>query len=186
MCSQISHTYKKDNKCLKTIFNLNIIGDRILMVDSIKLEGFTHKQAVQTLCEAPPFCKLVIERGVIIPSRPASTGSRMSQRSESELKAISMQVKRLRDEPGTTGASGSSTDDINVLEMSATAGTGDFRAGQVESDVIVSVEEMQIDQDLGQEQRNLVMAINQLYKTFVTEGENIWGLILRSFFLFKK
>lgn len=37
-------------------------GDRILEVDNIDLTGFTHKQAVEALCSAPPFCKLLIER----------------------------------------------------------------------------------------------------------------------------
>ena len=43
--------------------------------------------------------------------------------------------------------------------------------GQVESDVIVSVEDMQIDPDLSHEQRNLVMAINEIYESLVTNGE---------------
>ena len=39
-----------------------IPGDRILEVDSVDLTGYTHKQAVEALCNAPPFCKLLIER----------------------------------------------------------------------------------------------------------------------------
>ncbi|KAL4240657.1 Protein tyrosine phosphatase [Mactra antiquata] len=37
-------------------------GDRILEVDNISMEGYTHKQAVEALCSAPPFCKLLIAR----------------------------------------------------------------------------------------------------------------------------
>ncbi|KAL3876548.1 hypothetical protein ACJMK2_034389 [Sinanodonta woodiana] len=46
-------------------------GDRILEVNDVTMIGMTHKQAVETLKNAPPLCKLVIER----PGSASSTKS---------------------------------------------------------------------------------------------------------------
>ena len=84
---------------------------------------------------------------------------------------MSTQAKRLKDGPDAPHAMGSLTDDVNVLELSQTGGTGEFRAGQIDPGDLVNVEEMLIDPGLSQEQRNLAVAINQLYETFITNGE---------------
>lgn len=45
-------------------------------MDSVSLNGFTHREAVEALCNAPPFCKLLIERSPR--SRNSSVGSHKS------------------------------------------------------------------------------------------------------------
>ena len=81
--------------------------------------------------------------------------------------------QRLQEKPSIPVAPESSTEHVNVLEMSLTAGTVEFRTGEVEPDVRVSVDEMQIDQNLSWERRNLLLAINQLYESFITKGESV-------------
>ena len=151
------------------------------MVDNKKLEGFTHKQAVETLCEAPTHCRLVLERGVIPRSRHSSTSSHQSQRSDrglieqQALKATQVhpQVQRLRDEPAQLAVSESPTAQVKVLEMSLTSTTADDIADdEGEEDEQVAVDEMQIEQGLSQENRQQMIAVKQLYENFVSKSKS--------------
>ncbi|WAQ95216.1 PTN13-like protein [Mya arenaria] len=47
-------------------------GDRILEVDSVSMMGLTHKEAVETLCQAPPFSRLKVERTSLL-AQPLGT-----------------------------------------------------------------------------------------------------------------
>nr|XP_006812581.1 PREDICTED: tyrosine-protein phosphatase non-receptor type 13-like [Saccoglossus kowalevskii] len=55
------------------------VGDRVLEVNEVQLVGVTHKQAVETLRQAPHTTSLVIERGVppsstnVLPPTPSET-----------------------------------------------------------------------------------------------------------------
>ena len=144
------------------------------MVDNKSLDGFTHKQAVEALCNAPLLCRLLIERGVIPPSRHSSTSSHRSQRSDKkkvkEKQPLPPNVQRLRDESPLVAVSESPTEQVKVLEISLTSTAGDDMIDKVAADREIIVDEMQIEPELSENKRKQMIAVKQLYENFLTKG----------------